>query len=105
MGLKELAANKELETLFLPGTGVTDTGLKHLATLKNLKLLNLYYTKVTDAGVAELQKALPQCDIWRERKEERKGDSAGTARINRSRNARYPAQPSSVQNSSSQSRN
>ncbi|HEV3438242.1 MAG TPA: hypothetical protein VG122_12835 [Gemmata sp.] len=44
---------------------MTDMGLKELAQLKKLAVLDLAVTKVTDAGVAELQKALPQCKIWR----------------------------------------
>ena len=37
--------------------------LKELGKLKNLKRLSLYGTKVTKAGIAELQKALPKCNI------------------------------------------
>jgi len=44
---------------------VTDAGLKDLAPLQGLKTLLLGDTKVTDAGVAELQKALPDCKIYR----------------------------------------
>jgi hypothetical protein len=42
---------------------VTDAGLEHLKNLTRLKELDLYDTKVTAAGVAELQKALPKCQI------------------------------------------
>jgi internalin A len=42
---------------------VTDAGLKDLKELKNLTTLYLINTKVTDAGVAELQKTLPKCKI------------------------------------------
>jgi len=42
---------------------VTDTGLKNLAPLKNLTTLGLSDTKVTDAGVEKLQQALPKCKI------------------------------------------
>jgi len=34
-----------------------------LASLKNLSSLELTGTKVTDAGVAQLHKALPSCKI------------------------------------------
>ena len=45
---------------------VTDAGLVHLKGLTNLTNLILpYHTQVTDAGVAELKKALPNCDINR----------------------------------------
>jgi len=40
--------------------------LVHLKGLTNLTNLILpYHTQVTDAGVAELKKALPNCDINR----------------------------------------
>ena len=40
-GLKELAALKNLTTLYLSGSDVTDAGLKELAALKNLTTLDL----------------------------------------------------------------
>ncbi len=49
--------------LYLSDTKVTDVGLKELVNLKNLSSLSLSLTQVTDAGVAELKKALPKCDI------------------------------------------
>ena len=62
MHLKGLA---KLQDLGL-GNGVTDAGLVHLKGLTNLTNLILpYHTQVTDAGVAELKKALPNCDINR----------------------------------------
>jgi internalin A len=64
-GLKELAALKQLQTLYLRGRSVTDAGLKEMAALKQLQTLCLYNTEVTDAGVAELRKALPSCQISR----------------------------------------
>ena len=42
---------------------ITDAGLVHLKGLTGLQTLNLAGTKVTDAGVAELKKALPNCEI------------------------------------------
>ena len=63
-GLVHLKGLTNLEALNLMGTQVTDAGLEHLAGLTNLqKGLNLTLTQITDAGVAELQKALPNCDI------------------------------------------
>ena len=64
-GLVHLAELKNLTLLSLRDTQVTDAGLVHLAGLKNLKKLSLFSTQVTDAGVAELQKALPGCNIVR----------------------------------------
>ena len=40
-------------------------GLKELAGLKQLRSLNLAATQVTDAGVLELRKALPKVRITR----------------------------------------
>ena len=37
--------------------------LKEVAKLQQLEHLGLLPTKVTKAGVAELQKALPKCEI------------------------------------------
>jgi len=51
--------------LDLTDTGVTDNGLEDLKGLAQLQLLRLDGTKVTDAGVANLQQALPHCDITR----------------------------------------
>jgi hypothetical protein len=42
---------------------VTDAGLKELAVLKDLQTLTLTNTKVTDDGVKALKAALPKCKI------------------------------------------
>ena len=62
-GLKEVANLQNLRMINLWGINVTDEGLKELAKLQNLRNLLLNNTKVTKAGVAELQKALPNCQI------------------------------------------
>jgi hypothetical protein len=62
-GMKELVVFKDLNELDLSRTWVTDAGLKHLAELKHLEKLDLSGTSVTDAGVADLQKALPKCEV------------------------------------------
>ncbi len=49
--------------LYFGHSQITDVGLKELAKMKNLGSLELDKTQVTDAGVAELQKALPNCII------------------------------------------
>ena len=54
---------EELQELHLFNTQVTDAGLVHLKDLAKLQKLNLNSTQVTGAGVAELQKALPDCQI------------------------------------------
>ena len=53
----------DLQTLYLKGSQITDAGLVNLKGLNNLKDLDLSGTNVTDAGIAELQKALPNCEI------------------------------------------
>jgi len=49
--------------LYFGHSQITDVGLKELAKMKNLGSLELDKTQVTDAGVVELQKALPNCEI------------------------------------------
>jgi Leucine-rich repeat (LRR) protein len=60
---KNLAELKQVKRLSLAGSGLTDAGIKHLAGLPNLEWLNLRRTKASAAAVAELQKALPKCQI------------------------------------------
>ncbi len=62
-GLKRLSALHQLGWLWLTGTQVTDAGLQHLKTLDHLEMLILNETQVTKGGVADLQKALPHCQI------------------------------------------
>ncbi|HEV3341171.1 MAG TPA: leucine-rich repeat domain-containing protein [Pirellulales bacterium] len=44
---------------------ITDAGLQHLRGLRDLQLLDLRGTRVTDAGMAQLQAAMPNCQIRR----------------------------------------
>jgi len=60
---KNLAELKQLKRLSLVGSGLSDAGIKHLAGLTNLEALDLRRTKATAAAIAELQKALPNCQI------------------------------------------
>jgi len=53
-GVKELTALKNLQMLNLGFTYVSDAGLKDLAALENLKALELFRTQVTAAGLKEL---------------------------------------------------
>lgn len=53
-GLKNLASLKKLTSLSLADTKVDDTGLKELAPFQSLNNLDLSGTKVTDAGLKEL---------------------------------------------------
>jgi len=49
--------------LGLSGTRVSDAGLKHLRGFKQLRSLFLLGSKVTDKGAEALEKRLPKCDI------------------------------------------
>jgi hypothetical protein len=64
-GLKDLAKVGALEKLYLDETGVTDAGLPELAALKGLRQLFVYNTRVTLAGAIALHKALPRCNVKR----------------------------------------
>ncbi|MCE9561468.1 MAG: hypothetical protein K8U57_05385 [Planctomycetes bacterium] len=50
--------------LDLAKTEILDAGLKELAKLKNLTTLTLCETKVTDSAVEELRKVLTKCFIF-----------------------------------------
>lgn len=54
---------RDLTSLYLNNTRITDAGLKHLAGLTELRTVYLYGTRVTAKGVAELGRALPNCDV------------------------------------------
>jgi hypothetical protein len=62
-GLKDVAKMQKLTTLRLGGTKTTDAGLGFLSKMQQLTYLDLTATQITDAGAAELQKALPKCEI------------------------------------------
>ncbi len=64
VSLQHLAELTELQELNLYGTDVSDEALRHLFGLKKLRQLWLGERKVTSQGVAELQKALPDCEIY-----------------------------------------
>jgi Leucine-rich repeat (LRR) protein len=53
-GAKGLAAMEELQKLYLWNTAITDEGLANIKGLTNLTLLYISDTKVTDAGMAHL---------------------------------------------------
>ncbi len=66
-GLKHLRRLAQLTRLNLGGTQVTDAGLEHLKGLTQLESLDLGDTEVTDGGVKKLERALPNCNIYRYR--------------------------------------
>ena len=55
---------EKVTVLYLTDPDITDVGLKDLVKLHKLKELWLGGIKITDAGVAELQLALPDCEIY-----------------------------------------
>jgi hypothetical protein len=61
----ERAPGKPVVGVILTGMAVTDSTLKELVALKQLKTVNLNKTRVTDGGLQQLQKALPDCHITR----------------------------------------
>jgi len=65
-GMKSLAELNKLRWLSLFGCKrVTDEGARRLKSLSSLKFVFLGGTGVTDTGVADLQKALPRCEVKR----------------------------------------
>ena len=73
-GLVHLQKMKGLKYLLLGHTQVTDAGLQHLKGFSELKGLSLVDSPVTAAGVAELQEALPDCQIIFETKVQEQRD-------------------------------
>jgi Leucine Rich repeat len=67
-GLSKLQSLPKLQTLELGNTAVTDQGLRALQAFRSLRRINLLNCKgVTAAGLAELKKALPNCQVVQER--------------------------------------
>jgi hypothetical protein len=65
-GLKYLDGLANLHILWLDSTRTSDEGLVHLAGLTQLRTVRLENTLVSDEGVAQLQRALPDCTIYRD---------------------------------------
>jgi hypothetical protein len=55
-----------LSTLDLTGAKLSDEGLKKLQRLKRLKTLRIVRTKTSDSGIREFQKAVPECNVFKE---------------------------------------
>ena len=65
-GLKEVAQlTRTLKLSLWAAHKITDAGLKDLVELKNLTYLNLWGTKATKVGTKEIQKSLPNADVFR----------------------------------------
>lgn len=56
---------RELRSLNLRDTPITDAGLHHIAALRRLEQLDIRGTRITDDGLRKLQEALPHCEITR----------------------------------------
>jgi hypothetical protein len=54
---------QKLTRLLLGFTQITDACLGDIAKMQQLTYLNLDNTKITYEGAAELQKAMPKCEI------------------------------------------
>ena len=63
VGIKSLAKLKQLETLNIVGAKVTDAAIPSLSQLTRLKQLMAVNTRLTQAGIAQLQLAIPKCQI------------------------------------------
>jgi hypothetical protein len=61
--LSDLAGLTRLRILWLSGTRISDAGLESLKNLKSLQIVHLTDTQVTSEGAAELQRALPGCQV------------------------------------------
>ena len=64
-GARNIAKLKNLETLIIPGSGITDAGLEAFAGLAGLKRLEISGCKVSDAAVAKLRAQIPGLEVVR----------------------------------------
>ena len=63
-GMVHLEGMPNLQTLSLTYTDIDDLGLTHIQELKNLKTLRLdKWTLFSEKSIADLKKALPNCEI------------------------------------------
>ena len=62
---ESLKGMPRLQFLNLAGAKINDDRLENLDALTQLQGLELGKTKVSEAGVEKLQKALPNCKIYR----------------------------------------
>jgi hypothetical protein len=62
-GLRHLADLNELRILHLWGTDISDEGLVHLIRLTELRYLQIRENDISRKGVDKLQKELPRCEI------------------------------------------
>jgi len=63
--LAMLSKFRELRSLDLRDTQITDGGVPHIAALRRLEQLDVRGTRITDDGLQQLRRALPDCEITR----------------------------------------
>ena len=61
-GIKDLP---QLRRLHLFSNGITDAGLQYVEPMRQLETLYIEKTQVTEQGIGKLQKALPNCRVIR----------------------------------------
>lgn len=61
--LASLSELRKLETLNLYGTAIGDDAIEPLSVIRSLRKLHLYNSQFTAEGIAQLQQALPRCEI------------------------------------------
>ncbi len=62
-GLEALEGNTTLQTLNIQETSLSDAAIATLASLPNLKALQFRDSLLSPDGIAQLQHALPECDV------------------------------------------
>ena len=63
-GLAKVKTLPKLKELLLNNTAITDAGLVNLESAKTLRVVNVFNCKsVTPKGIAQLRKALPECEV------------------------------------------
>ncbi|HJT30451.1 MAG TPA: hypothetical protein VJ783_00185 [Pirellulales bacterium] len=62
-GLKQLRGLRELKSLALGGSGITDASIAVLAEFKHLRELYLLDTAITADGWVRLRNSLPDCEV------------------------------------------
>ena len=98
-GLAAVAAMPNLRALHLKRTAVTDAGLARLSHLARLESLDLYGTAVTDAGLTALRPLpnLARLYVWRTKVTPAAAAAFATARVDPARVREWQAQIADLQ--------
>jgi len=62
--LRVLGMVKNLDSLAIRDTVISDRGIAAISTLKSLKRLWIERTRITEKGLQDLKKALPGCEVF-----------------------------------------